>query len=54
MVMAKCGFREKSNVSGFTWECIREEHEPRKVLDAQGRVVREVPDHWFRRVKEDE
>jgi hypothetical protein len=52
--MAKCGHREKSNVSGFTWECVREKHKPRKQYDAQGRHVGDLPDHWFRRVKEDE
>jgi hypothetical protein len=50
----RCGYRQRTMSTGILWECTRQKHGPRKVFDAQGRVVREVPDHWYRRVKEDE
>jgi hypothetical protein len=50
--MSKCGYRHRG-VTGVLWECHRPKHGPRRVFDAQGRHVRDVPDHWYRRVEEE-
>lgn len=55
----RCGYRQRTHYiggdgEGLLWECMRPKHGPRTVLDPQGRVVGQAPDHWYRRVTEDD